>query len=168
MGGGRWIAFMTVGLGGFIVQLAAVTLLARAGLADAPATALAVELAILHNFVWHERWTWRATAEVQPASGAAARPARRAALDAQQAAAAVAEGNRPQKKQPATVMARLLRFNGFTAVVSIAGNVAIAHWLVGSLHVPLPVANALAVGALSVINFLVADRRIWGSPCTTR
>ena len=24
-----------------------------------PATAIAVELAVLHNFVWHERWTWR-------------------------------------------------------------------------------------------------------------
>jgi putative flippase GtrA len=131
---GRWIAFMTVGLGGFIVQMAAVTLLARAGLADAPATALAVELAILHNFIWHERWTWRTAAAADPAAA----------------------------------LARLLRFNGFTAVVSIAGNVAIAHWLVGSLHVPLPVANALAVGALSIINFIIADRRIWGSPYPAR
>jgi putative flippase GtrA len=24
-----------------------------------PATALAVEAAVLHNFVWHELWTWR-------------------------------------------------------------------------------------------------------------
>jgi putative flippase GtrA len=23
-----------------------------------PATALAVQAAVLHNFVWHERWTW--------------------------------------------------------------------------------------------------------------
>ena len=23
------------------------------------ATAVAVELAVLHNFVWHQRWTWR-------------------------------------------------------------------------------------------------------------
>ena len=23
------------------------------------ATALAVEAAVLHNFLWHERWTWR-------------------------------------------------------------------------------------------------------------
>ena len=23
-----------------------------------PATALAVEAAVLHNFLWHERWTW--------------------------------------------------------------------------------------------------------------
>jgi putative flippase GtrA len=23
-----------------------------------PATAIAVELAVLHNFFWHERWTW--------------------------------------------------------------------------------------------------------------
>jgi putative flippase GtrA len=25
-----------------------------------PATCLAVEAALLHNFFWHERWTWRA------------------------------------------------------------------------------------------------------------
>jgi putative flippase GtrA len=24
-----------------------------------PATALAVEMAVLHNYVWHTRWTWR-------------------------------------------------------------------------------------------------------------
>jgi putative flippase GtrA len=35
------------------------------------ATALAVEIAVLHNFVWHERWTWRDRA--RPSGGAAAR-----------------------------------------------------------------------------------------------
>src|SRR4029077_7234767 len=25
----------------------------------APATCLAVEASIVHNYVWHERWTWR-------------------------------------------------------------------------------------------------------------
>jgi putative flippase GtrA len=29
------------------------------GLGYLTATALAVECAILHNFAWHERWTWR-------------------------------------------------------------------------------------------------------------
>jgi putative flippase GtrA len=35
------------------------------------ATALAVEAAVLHNFVWHERWTWRDRAG--SSGGAAAR-----------------------------------------------------------------------------------------------
>ncbi|MBI1791581.1 MAG: GtrA family protein [Acidobacteria bacterium] len=33
------------------------------------ATALAVEAAVLHNFIWHERWTWRG----QPRQGRAGR-----------------------------------------------------------------------------------------------
>src|SRR5437868_10364734 len=52
------IRFYTVGLGGVVVQLAVLTALKGFGLGYLPATAIAVELAILHNFVWHERWTW--------------------------------------------------------------------------------------------------------------
>jgi putative flippase GtrA len=33
--------------------------LTAAGWAYQPATILAVEIAVLHNFLWHERWTWR-------------------------------------------------------------------------------------------------------------
>src|SRR5215218_8611947 len=56
----RWAAFAGVGVIGFAVQIAAVALLTRvAGIPAAPTTAIAVEIALLHNFVWHERWTWR-------------------------------------------------------------------------------------------------------------
>jgi putative flippase GtrA len=49
-----------VGAAGFVLQIAAVAVLTlAAGWASAPATATAVELAILHNFFWHERWTWK-------------------------------------------------------------------------------------------------------------
>jgi dolichol-phosphate mannosyltransferase len=45
---------------GFAVQLGMLGFLtAAAGIATAPAAAVAVETAVLHNFVWHERWTWR-------------------------------------------------------------------------------------------------------------
>jgi len=56
----RWIRFNAVGLAGVVVQLA-VLALARDGLGwnYLVATAVAVEAAVLHNFVWHERWTWR-------------------------------------------------------------------------------------------------------------
>lgn len=55
----RWWRFNAVGLIGVIVQLAALTILKSvAGLSTPVATALAVEMAVLHNFVWHERWTW--------------------------------------------------------------------------------------------------------------
>jgi len=55
----RFIRFNAVGVAGFAVQLAALWLLAGAGLHYLAATAVAVEAAILHNFAWHERWTWR-------------------------------------------------------------------------------------------------------------
>jgi len=52
--------FVTVGAIGFVLQLGALTLLTQAvGWPYEPATALAVALAVLHNFWWHERWTWR-------------------------------------------------------------------------------------------------------------
>jgi len=56
----RWLKFNAVGAVGFGVQLAALAVLK--GLLRLPyltATALAVETAVLHNFVWHELWTWR-------------------------------------------------------------------------------------------------------------
>lgn len=55
----RFLSFAGVGALGFAVQLAAVAALtATAGWHAVPATAAGVELAVLHNFVWHERWTW--------------------------------------------------------------------------------------------------------------
>ncbi|MFN0103535.1 MAG: GtrA family protein [Bryobacteraceae bacterium] len=54
----RWLRFNAVGLAGIVVQLAALAALKYAGAPTLAATALAVEMAVLHNFFWHERWTW--------------------------------------------------------------------------------------------------------------
>jgi putative flippase GtrA len=55
----RWLAFNGVGVLGVGVQLATITVLIRgAGIHYLLATAIAVEAAVLHNFVWHQRWTW--------------------------------------------------------------------------------------------------------------
>lgn len=55
----RWGIFNLVGLLGFGVQLFALFLLKRlAGLDYRLATACAVEFAVLHNFFWHEHFTW--------------------------------------------------------------------------------------------------------------
>jgi putative flippase GtrA len=57
---GRWIRFNFVGLVGVGVQLGVLALLKSGlGLGYMAATALAVETAVLHNFVWHERFTWK-------------------------------------------------------------------------------------------------------------
>ena len=55
----RFVKFSAVGWMGVLVQLTALALLKEAAsLHYLVATALAVESAILHNFLWHERWTW--------------------------------------------------------------------------------------------------------------
>jgi putative flippase GtrA len=55
----RWLKFNAVGALGIAVQLA-VLLGLRTGLhlSYLLATALAVEAAVVHNFLWHERYTW--------------------------------------------------------------------------------------------------------------
>src|SRR5215471_9478630 len=59
----RWLKFNVVGIAGAVVQLGALTLFTRIfGIQYVVATALAVEVAVLHNFVWHEVWTWRGMA----------------------------------------------------------------------------------------------------------
>ena len=55
----RWLKFNVVGAVGICVQLGALALLTSGlGLNYLIATALAVEAAALHNFLWHERFTW--------------------------------------------------------------------------------------------------------------
>jgi putative flippase GtrA len=55
----RWLKFNLVGALGIAVQLA-VLLGLKSGfhLDYLLATALAVETAVVHNFLWHERYTW--------------------------------------------------------------------------------------------------------------
>ena len=92
----RAARFVWVGVGGFVVQGLALHGLAAAGLPYPLATALAVEAAILHNFLWHERWTWADRVE------AAAAPARQ----------------RPRERWPGSSAS-----TAPTALVSIGGNV---------------------------------------------
>jgi putative flippase GtrA len=56
----RWLKFSVVGGAGLAVQLVVLWASTRwAGISPAIAIAIAVEAALLHNFVWHEVWTWR-------------------------------------------------------------------------------------------------------------
>lgn len=55
----RWMKFNLVGAVGIAVQLGAFWILTGFGLGYLLATALAVEAAVLHNFFWHERFTWK-------------------------------------------------------------------------------------------------------------
>jgi dolichol-phosphate mannosyltransferase len=55
----RWLKFNAVGGTGIVVQLVVLALL-KSGLKlnYLMATALAVEAAVINNFLWHERFTW--------------------------------------------------------------------------------------------------------------
>jgi len=55
----RWLKFNAVGAMGIAVQLIVLALLKSGLRMDyLSATALAVEVAVIHNFIWHERFTW--------------------------------------------------------------------------------------------------------------
>jgi putative flippase GtrA len=124
--GRRFLRFNLVGVAGFAVQIAALALLVHLGAHYLAATALAVEAAVLHNFFWHERWTWRD----RPADG-------RGRLD------------------------RLFRFHALNGVISLAGNLLLMRWLVGTLGVPAVPANLLSVLACALVNFLATDRMVF-------
>jgi putative flippase GtrA len=64
----RGLAFAGVGAIGLGVQLAAIAWLTHAWpMPTALAAGVGVEIAVLHNFAWHERWTWRDCADVHSA-----------------------------------------------------------------------------------------------------
>jgi dolichol-phosphate mannosyltransferase len=56
----HWIKFNLVGVVGFVLQSGALFILTHTAphFSYLAATAVAVELAVLNNFVWHQRWTW--------------------------------------------------------------------------------------------------------------
>lgn len=67
----RWLRFNAAGGLGIAVQTAALAFLVQVVRLDyLPATAIAVELAVLHNFAWHRKWTWADRPGLE-ASGAA-------------------------------------------------------------------------------------------------
>jgi len=56
----RFGRFNLVGLMGAALQLVLLDLLVeRFGLSGVAASPIAVEIVVLHNFFWHERFTWR-------------------------------------------------------------------------------------------------------------
>jgi dolichol-phosphate mannosyltransferase len=57
----HWVKFNLVGVGGLALQTGVLFVLTHASpqVSYLAATATAVELAVLNNFVWHQRWTWK-------------------------------------------------------------------------------------------------------------
>jgi putative flippase GtrA len=126
----RWCKFNLVGGIGIGVQFAALFLVKSVLHFDyLAATAIAVEAAVVHNFVWHEQFTWvdRAKSDVGP-------------------------GARWRRS-----LQRLLRFNLTNGAVSILGNLALMKVMVGQGHMNYLLANGIAVLLCSLANFLVSE-----------
>jgi putative flippase GtrA len=133
----RFVRFNAIGVVGFILQLGVVALLTRWNSASAlVATALAVEAAVLHNFFWHERWTW------------ADRP--------------VAGRDRLARLGRFHFANGLVSIAGNVAIVFLLAPVASSfsrtYGLIG--------ANAIAVLICSLVNFAAGDRLVFSSPIT--
>jgi len=63
----RWLKFNAVGGIGIAVQLAALAVFRSCLKLDyLAATALAVEIAVIHNFLWHQRVTWADRPAMRP------------------------------------------------------------------------------------------------------
>lgn len=59
----RLLKFSIVGALGIAVQLGTLSILIRFSVGYIVATALAVECAVIHNFLWHRRFTWQDRAQ---------------------------------------------------------------------------------------------------------
>ena len=120
----RFARFALAGTSGFVVQMAAMGVLTSIlGVNYLIATVIAVEAAILANFVWHQRWTFR------DRSGA--------------------------------WLERLIQFNALNAITSIFGSLFLTALFVEAAGLHPVLANIVSVAALSLINFVGADRFVF-------
>lgn len=118
----RWLRFNLVGAMGMVLQLAALAALNHLDPGHyLIASAVAVELAVLHNFVWHIRYTWS------------------------------------DRRHHTPVRSQLLRFHLSNGLVSLLGNLALMRFLVHTAHLPVMVANIVAIACCSIANFTLSN-----------
>ena len=153
----RWLKFNFVGGVGIAVQLGALALFHSVLHLDyLLATALAVETAVIHNFLWHERFTW----PDRPAAGRLHFSPRRCLPERSGAS----EARPAPPKDPYVLFvspARLLKFNAINGAVSLAGNLLIMRALAGQMGTNYAIANLIAIAICSLINFLLSDRLVF-------
>jgi len=123
-----WLKFNIVGIIGIGAQLLVLSVLKTGfGFDYLAATFIAVEAAVLHNFAWHERWTWVERTRLRSAG----------------------------------VVGRLLRFHLANGLISIAGNLLLMWFFVSKLHLHYFLANVVAIGTCSILNFFASDRLVF-------
>jgi len=141
----HFVRFNLVGAMGVAVQLATLELFNRGlGCGELLATSAAVEVAVLHNFVWHERFTWvdRVGAE---------------------STQSVPHSFASQKLCgfSRSALRRLFLFNLTNGAISLAGNLVFMAILMNQAHLPLLAANLVAIGCCALLNFVISDRWVF-------
>lgn len=134
----RWGRFNLVGVAGMAVQLGVLAVLNRLLAGHyMVATAAAIEITLIHNFVWHVLFTWRDRFPTQDAQNAfwMGKPNFRGAL-----------------------VGQCLRFHLSNGLVSMIGNLALMPVLVAGMRIPVLEANAIAIVCCSIVNFVLGDR----------
>ncbi|MCI0414641.1 GtrA family protein [bacterium] len=120
----RWFRFILVGALGLILQLSCIAFLRSMGAHYLISTAIAVEAAVLHNFLWHHSWTW--------------------------------------KDRQGSFIIRMLSFHLTNGFISIVGNLLLMPVFVELARLPVLAANLSAITLCSILNFLAADRVVFG------
>jgi putative flippase GtrA len=128
----RFLKFSLVGGIGIGVQLAALTGLTAIRVNYLLAAGLAVESAIVHNFLWHLRFTW-----------------------ADRAIAAPSGAGRPG------AIEQLLRFQLTNGSISLAGNLLLMRLLVGFAGLSVRRGSLLSIALCAGANFLACDRWVF-------
>jgi putative flippase GtrA len=131
----RWGVFNAVGLGGYITQIAALAVLIRYfGWPAVAATAAALELAALQNFVGHSLWTFGDRRVSRRVEGHAA-----------------------------TLRGWLRRYWRYQVAktASLGANLAITTLIVYA-GLPAEIANTAAVLACAIPNYLVSEHLVFG------
>jgi putative flippase GtrA len=179
----RWMKFNFVGAIGIVVQFAVLFLLKSVMHLDYLfATALAVEASVVHNFVWHERFTWKDRVNFSALGVSAPKgvigsfdvtASLKRCPDTNPRFLANCEARREKENLIAALklcgirrhwsptITRFVRFNLAAGGVSIIGNVALMKLLVGLGHVNYLVANGIAIVLCSLANFLVSDEWVF-------
>jgi len=139
----RWSRFNFVGAIGIGVQFAALFFMKSVlHFNYLAATAIAVEAAVVHNFVWHEQFTWADRTGTDKT-----KPGRRKLEDSQ--------------TQWRKSFVRFTRFNLTIGAVSIVGNLALMKVMVGLGHMNYLAANGIAIALCSAANFLVSEQWVF-------
>ena len=143
----RWWKFNAVGWMGAAVQLAVLSLGIAAGVSLLPATALAVETALVHNYIWHARWTWRGRQESSP-QRARGRPQ-------------FASVSGPRAPFCGRIPGSFWRFQISNGLVSLASNLILTQALADWTGLPAIGANLVAIAATGLLNFWIGDRWVF-------